>query len=251
MLLGDPPRTGGDLHFSLFGIPVRVHPFFWVVALLLGMRSNDVISLLVWVVAVFLGIVVHEMGHALVMRSYGFSPWITLYGLGGMASYNQAQMYGPQERSAQRQITIAAAGPIAGFLFAAAVAMLLTLAGYSLATQLGAPYGILLIPQEQIGSPALTRFVFDLMFISITWGLVNLLPVFPLDGGQIAREILQSFNPAGGLRQSLILSMVVAGAMAVVGVFVWQSLFVGLLFGFMAYSSYQTLQQVGGYGPRW
>lgn len=251
MLLGEPPRTAGDLHFSLLGIPVRVHPFFWAVALLLGMNSRDAIAWLVWVAAVFVGILVHEMGHALVMRSYGFSPWITLYGLGGMASYNQAQMYGPQDRSPTRQVFIAAAGPLAGFVFAAAVALLLVIGGFGIVAQLGAPYGVLLMPQDQIGSPALTRFIYDLLFISITWGLVNLLPVFPLDGGQIAREILQSINPAAGLRQSLLLSTVVGVAMAVVGLFVWESYFVALLFGFMAYSSYQAMQQVGGYGPRW
>ena len=33
--------------------------------------------------------------------------------------------------------------------------------------------------------------VWDLLFVNIFWGLVNLLPVFPLDGGQISRELFQ------------------------------------------------------------
>ncbi len=47
--------------------------------------------------------------------------------------------------------------------------------------------------------------------------MFNLLPVYPLDGGQIAREILLKFSPAYGIRQSLVLSMSVAVVLAVVG----------------------------------
>ena len=68
-MLGEPPRTQWDLHFPLFGFPVRVHPFFWAVALLMGFRSSPrLIDLLLWVAAVFLAILVHELGHAIVMR---------------------------------------------------------------------------------------------------------------------------------------------------------------------------------------
>ena len=41
MFLQEPSRTEGDLNFRLFGIPVRIHPFFWVIMLLLGPRRAD------------------------------------------------------------------------------------------------------------------------------------------------------------------------------------------------------------------
>ena len=44
MLLNEPPRTRGDIHFVLFGFPVRIHPLFWLVALLLGC----ILKLFVW-----------------------------------------------------------------------------------------------------------------------------------------------------------------------------------------------------------
>ena len=120
MLLGEPARTAGDLNFSLFGIPVRVHPFFWLITLFLGpirsQRPDILYAVLAWILAVFISILIHELGHALVQRAYGYRPWITLYGLGGLASYDPAAVYQPRGSPTVRQILISAAGPGAGFL---------------------------------------------------------------------------------------------------------------------------------------
>ena len=87
MLLGEPPPTQGDLHFRILGFPVRVHPFFWVSTLLLGMGGGeaDPVETLIWIGVVFISILVHELGHAVMQRRYGGRPWVTLYGLGGLA----------------------------------------------------------------------------------------------------------------------------------------------------------------------
>ena len=91
MLLGEPPPSPGDLHFRLFGFPVRVHPFFWLITVVLNIRTVLTLPpLLAWVAAVFIGILVHELGHAFAMRHYGQDPWITLYGLGGLTSARSA-----------------------------------------------------------------------------------------------------------------------------------------------------------------
>src|SRR4051794_41088064 len=90
MLLGEPAPTQGDLHFRLFGFPVRVHPFFWLTTVIFGMGGGpaDPQRTLVWVGIVFVSILAHELGHATMQRFYGGHPWITLYGLGGLASCN-------------------------------------------------------------------------------------------------------------------------------------------------------------------
>ena len=49
-MFSEPPRTPYDLNFPLFGIPVRIHPWFWVAAVMLGANSPDAVSLLLWVV---------------------------------------------------------------------------------------------------------------------------------------------------------------------------------------------------------
>ena len=251
MLLGEPPQTPYDLHFSLLGIPVRVHPFFWVIAILLGFSAGKLINLLVWVVAMFLGILVHELGHALVMRRYGFSPRIILYGMGGLASSGPAQAYGSAGSSTQAQILISAAGPGAGFLLAALVVAVLEAVGPGVQVVLlngVVPFVAPVIKAGAVLDP-LTLFVWDLLFISIFWGVMNLLPVYPLDGGQIAQRILVAANPVDGVRQSLQLSFVTAIAVAVIGFALMRELFIVVMFGFLAFFSYRALQAYRGRGP--
>ena len=248
MLLGEPPRSQYDLNFVLFGIPVRVHPFFWLIAVMLGIGAGgELIDLLVWVVAVFISILCHELGHAMTMRAYGFTPWITLYSLGGLASYNRAQTYRSKGFGTLGQILISAAGPAAGFLLGAVVIAAVRLSGHPIEVTPGGTFG-LGIGMGLIGSPVLTGFLYNLLFISLLWGIVNLLPVYPLDGGQIAREILLRVNPHGGIRQSLMLSVFTAAGVAVIGLAKWNDWFVAIFFGYLAYSSYTTLMAYEGRG---
>ena len=249
MLLGEPPPTQGDLHFTIFGIPIRVHPLFWLVTLVLGARSEDVASVLAWVVAVFISILVHELGHAAVMRAYGFRPWITLYGLGGLASYDQGRTYGSKGAEPLGQILMSLAGPAAGFLLAATLLAGLVPTSYWQQIDFVSPLG--LRPEViTLGNDRLADLLNDLFFICVLWGLVNLLPIYPLDGGQIAREIFQKLNGSAGIRQSLMLSMLAAGMMAAYGLIRWQDWFIALFFGYMTYSSYATLQAYTNRGPR-
>ena len=63
-----------------------------------------------WVVAVFVGVLFHEFGHASAMRAYGFYPWITLYGMGGMASYHPGS-YSPRGAVRWRRFSFPPPGP--------------------------------------------------------------------------------------------------------------------------------------------
>ncbi len=223
MLLGEPPRSQYDLNFQLFGIPVRVHPWFWLIAVMLGIRGNPGgPELFLWVVAVFVSILVHEMGHALVMRCFGIWPWITLYSFGGLASYNPGE--------ARRvgwfgQVLISFAGPASQFVLAAAVIVGVKAAGQHV----------------DAFPPRLVLLLGYLVAVSIGWGVLNLIPVYPLDGGQIAREICVAASPRHGIRVSLSLS-VIAGAIVAGLALAYTEVFLALLFGLLAYGSYTTLQ---------
>lgn len=251
MFLIEPQRTQYDLHFQIAGIPVRVHPLFWLAALILGYTgaqgSEDAGALvLVWVSAMFVSILVHELGHAFTMRYFGESPQVVLYLMGGLAiSGGSASSlnYGGRHRSRLSQIIISAAGPAAGFLLAGWVVALL------LATGGGVVFAGQIIPFiTGVSNPYLYALVFYLLLINVLWGLINLLPVYPLDGGQIARELLVGKNPSEGMRQSLWLSVVTGAAVAVLGLIFLKSLFMAILFGSLAFSSYQLLQSFGGHG---
>ena len=245
MLLGEPPRSQADLVFSLFGIPIRVHPFFFLVVFLLGpwrsASGSPIIPMVIWIVAVFVSILWHELGHAFAMRAYGYQPWITLYGFGGLTSYNP---HGGRSRGSGTlpQILITLAGPGAGFLMAAVLSAGLALAGFSVYVHVGLPFGLLPVPAEIIGSENLTRFIQQLLFINVAWGVLNLLPVYPLDGGQVAREIFTAISPRQGIQQSLKLSIFTGAALAIFALTQLGSLFMAFLFGYLAYSSFTTLQ---------
>lgn len=247
MLFGEPDRTQADLHFYLFGFPVRVHPLFWVVAVLLGIHMPDARALVLWVVAVFVGVLVHELGHAVVMRWNGFQPSITLYGLGGAASYGP-NVYGAPSLSPWRQIGISVAGPVAGFLLAAAVCLGLIASGVGIQVFWGFPFGLDVTPAGYIGGELFTWFIDSFLFVTIAYGILNLMPIYPLDGGHISRELFLMAMPRDGIRHSLILSMLTAAAIAVLG-FTRGSFFLGIMFGYLALGSFNTLQRYQGRGP--
>jgi stage IV sporulation protein FB len=87
-VLAEPERTAYDLRFRFLGFPVRVHPYFWLLTILINGDSLLRIGpeyLLMWVVVVFVSILIHELGHALAFRRYGADAEIILYAFGGLA----------------------------------------------------------------------------------------------------------------------------------------------------------------------
>lgn len=242
MLLGEPPPTQADLHFRLFGIPVRVHPFFWVTSLFLGMGSkdSDPTDILVWVGVVFVSILVHEFGHATMQRRYGGHPRVTLYGLGGLASCDDC------DRSPGRQILILLAGPFAGFFLAGVAVAVLKVFSHLNGFVLDwvpirwTPFDLAYyFENKRLALPDL--IIWDLLVVNIMWGLINLLPVYPLDGGQITRELFTLRNPRAGILYSLQLSAGVAVLFALYALSK-SSIYTCAMFGILAYNNFQTLR---------
>ena len=81
----------------------------------------------------------------------------------------------------------------------------------------------------------------DLLFINFYWGLVNLLPIYPLDGGQAARAVFEQYDPYRGRKKSLILSAGLAGAAAIWGL-TQQSTYIFVLFGLLSVASIQLFE---------
>jgi stage IV sporulation protein FB len=249
VLLQEPPRSQGDLHFRIFDIPVRVHPLFWFITLALGLSMardakgrDGVIMLLMWIGVVFVSVLIHELGHALMARKFGWPPTITLHSFGGLASYR------PTYDDPKKQILISLAGPGAGFLFVAIIIGALAVAK-RIQFGLGGPLGFYwAIGIQNFNANVLLDF---LIFVNLYWGLINLLPVYPLDGGQIAREALTIRSPREGMIRALWLSVITGGILAFLGIAVWNELLLAIMFGYFAYQNYKILQQYkgsGGYG---
>jgi Zn-dependent protease len=255
-MLAEPPRTQADLHFQLLGFPVRIHPWFWLATIFLGHPYwSPPEAALLWVAAVLLCILLHELGHALVMRSYGFQPWIVLHGFGGLTGY------GPGSVSVRRpgpwgHILISAAGPAAGFLLAGIVVLWFIAAHHQDWIRWYGPAPFLhvvpaILPRMlDFQWPHLLDFTNMVLQVAVYWGLLNLLPIFPLDGGQIAQQLFTMASPRDGVRQSLILSVLAAGTLAAVALLRWNDWYLTVFFGYLAYSSYTMVQYHGG-GGRW
>jgi Zn-dependent protease len=219
------------------------------VALILGVSgSHQPVPLLIWVAAVFISILVHELGHAVVMRLFGLWSRIVLYGMGGLTIPDMAAGAGRWAMRPPAQVLISLAGPLAGFALAAGLAALLVLTGHGSQLYLVEP---LSIRPFVFGLPnqTLQALVNDVFYVSVFWGLMNLLPIYPLDGGQVAQEVLRSVNPRDGVRQSLMLSVFTALLVVAVAIVRWQDIYVALLFGYLAYSSYAALSYHSGRGP--
>jgi len=232
MLLGEPDPTQADLHFRIFGFPVRVSPYFWVGVLILklsGGHEVDPEDAAIWVAVVFVSILVHELGHAFLQRRFGGHPWITLYGFGGLASCGDCN---PRPRA---QIIIALAGPFAGFLFAALIVLLLAVGGHLVALQLSWQ----IIDWIAFESNYVNMAVDDLLYVNIWWGIINLLPVYPLDGGRVSRQLFLVRNSHTGIFRSLQLSAIIGSLVAAYAL--WgRNYYLCFMFGYLAYGSFQA-----------
>jgi len=246
LLFQVPPPTRYDLRFNLAGFPVRVHPLFWLIAVLLGSSSGDLLQILIWVFVVFISILIHELGHALAFRRFGLSSQIILHFSGGL-TVPESTLWGSRWANValgpNEQIFISIAGPGAGFLFAALIVGGVILSGGSIITT--RLLGIIPLPGFALlpfGGNILASFVTALLWVNIFWGFINLMPVYPLDGGNVARYILLQVDPVDGVRKSLWVSVITGGLIALVAFFLLHSVYMALLFGFLAFQSYQTLQ---------
>ncbi|MCA9088467.1 MAG: site-2 protease family protein [Planctomycetaceae bacterium] len=226
-MFGQVGETNLDLKFGLFGIPVRIHPLFWLIGILLGLdtlRAGPEF-LMAWLLVLLVSILVHELGHASVAKYFGFRPHIVLHSLGGYAAYAPVGRY-----NRGQSLAILFAGPGAGFIFGA----ISLLAGPPL---LRLAAGV--APERTM---SLLYFVeANLVWVNIIWSAVNLLPVFPLDGGQICRDILTYFDRRQGVVRTYWVSVIVGGLTG--AYFLSAEMFYpGILFLLLAFQSYQALQ---------
>ncbi len=95
-----------------------------------------------------------------------------------------------------------------------------------------------LLEGRLLDSPGLLALTTFYLFPSILWALLNLVPVWPLDGGHIARSVI--LMNRGTVSQSLWVSLICAVALAFYA-FSHQQTMMGIFFGMFAFSSYQML----------
>lgn len=196
--------------FRIGKIPVEIQPSFFLMALILGgFGSLDLGAIATWVGVVLVSVLLHELGHASVGLLFGLSPRIQLHSMGGTTSWQQGR-----KLSSLKRIAISIAGPAAGFLFGAAIFF----SRRSL---------VALVPGH-----AGSGLVALLLYVNVAWGILNLLPMLPLDGGSVVLHSLNAFTGGRGDKPTLVVSLGCACAAVILAVAKqwWWSAFLALSF---------------------
>jgi Zn-dependent protease len=208
--------------FRLAGIPVRVEPSFFIIIALFGYVSQDPtnfrFSILVsWMVIAFLSILLHELGHAVVFRLFGIRPSIAIQGFGGVTS-------GQGDLTPGQSLLVSLAGPLSALVL------------------IGLP-ALYLWWSDAVTSSAGREVLFQVLWINIGWSVLNLMPILPLDGGNITRSLLDIVTKGRGRRPAEIVSIVTAGGLALVGLAAGQP-FLAVFAGMFAVLNIGSLSRV-------
>lgn len=223
------------MKFKLFGFPVAIRgSFFLLIGLYafsslitLGpvLRAPALWPLLLspssWMVAAILSLLVHELGHAAAFRRYGHSPSIELHALGGHTLSSGGL-------SSKADAVTSAAGPAAGFVIGG---LMLSVRRYllpglgvdddslSFVTSLFAPSSGGLSGRDlvELGLfEAAFSFMDSFIWISFVWGLFNLVPILPLDGGRIVKALLNLKTKGKGETPARFVSLIAGGSLLAV-----------------------------------
>jgi Zn-dependent protease len=181
---------------------------------------------------VFFSLLLHELGHVFAGRLFGARGRILLFWDGGLAIGSN------NLKSTSNRVIVLICGPLAQLLFY----VLLRLTSDTV------------IASAPVGWTVAVKLAFLMLeFINLWWAVLNLLPVFPLDGGQLSLEVCRAAAPNHGVTFALTSSALVAGVLALhflsdsqgrplLPLPIHGGLYSGLLFAAFCVTSLQTLQ---------
>jgi Zn-dependent protease len=166
-------------HFRLFGVPVRVEPLFLVIAALMGYQLEPLWRAFSWVLIVFINVLVHEMGHAMMFKVARQRSAVVLHAFGGFTVPLDG---GRAKMSKSMSIAVSLSGVAAQLLFLYLPARILK----------DSTWGLNQLAGWQGGKWEFNWWIFlmDVQFVSLWWSVFNILPIRPLDGGHVAEELV-------------------------------------------------------------
>jgi Zn-dependent protease/predicted transcriptional regulator len=190
---------------KIAGIKIFLHwtfpiIIFWIIFsnLRRGLNTEQVTWSVIFILALFICVILHELGHALAARYYHIkTKGITLLPIGGLA-----QLEKMPEKPIQ-ELIVALAGPAVNFVIVIILFLFLRL------TKLPTDFSV-------ITHVTAANFLLSLAIVNIWLALFNLIPAFPMDGGRVLRALL-SFGINRVLATKIAAS--IGQALAVVFVF--------------------------------
>ncbi|KYF95149.1 hypothetical protein BE17_32705 [Sorangium cellulosum] len=204
------------MSFRLFGVSVDVQLGFWLSAALLGygiVAREQYQLFVVWILVVFLSVLMHEFGHALAIKRHRIEPEITLHFMGGTTTWRSLLPLGRLQH-----VLISLAGPFAGFFVAGILHLLLRY-----------------VPALDALPPMVLSGMQMLIQVNVAWGVLNLIPVLPFDGGHVLEHAL-------GPRRARLTAAISGVAAVLLAIFFLRAGF--FFFSFiLVMSAFQSLQR--------
>ncbi len=199
------------------GVPVSVSVTF-LLLLVIVVGFNGLVTGTAMAAAIFLSVLIHEYGHAIVALRFKLGASILIHGLGGLCFHRPAS-------SDRNDALILAAGP------------LLELAAG------GAVFALMFAAPQVMQVAWVGPFLIGFAYFSIVWGLINLFaPIFPLDGGRLFHLLLRRFMSEDSARTWAL--RVSLGTLVLAGIYagVSQSFFLLFVIFMLAMDNYNALQ---------
>jgi Zn-dependent protease len=204
-------------------IPIHIYPFFWLLILMIGwINTNTLAGTMIWAVVILVSVLLHEFGHALTANFFGQRAEISLVGMGGLTTRQGAPL------RKWKEFLIVLNGPLVGLLLFAVL--------------------YLFIPKE-LANPYLNYGLNVAIEVNLFWTILNLLPVWPLDGGHLLRIVLEGAFGFKGIKGAFLLSLFFAGAVGIIFI-IFQQLLVGAVFLMLAFESYRGWSDIKEVNPQ-
>lgn len=211
------------LRFDIGRIPVGIHFSFVFILLLAYWWTEDIVDAALVGAGLLVGVVLHEMGHALTARRFGAkNVSITLFALGGVTTYPP-----PRGLTPGRKFLIAAAGS-------------------ALALAFGIPV-LLAFRADLFTNRTIELVAVGFWVATVFWGILNWVPIRPLDGGQMLTSALQIFMPERGANIAKVISIVFAAG-AVIWLYQAGQEFAAIYVAFIAFAGMRDDPEPPGEG---
>ncbi len=206
------------VRFSFVRIPIAIRPTFWITVSLLGLQNGlGGVQLFAWIAAVFLAVLLHELGHAFAARSAGADfIEVELYFLGGMTMWSS-----PGPLAPLRRLGVAAAG-----------------SGVGIVSGLLAILPLRFVPMSEDA----TVFIQSFVFAALVWGVLNWVPIRSLDGGVMVSSALEWLLPRRGklVAEAMLFGFGVIGIAVALAFGQW---FIAAIVGFFGLSGFNALRE--------
>ena len=211
-----------SLKFRIGKIPVNIHASFFLMTVFLSGSWNEPALIAVWAAVVLVSVLVHEMGHALMGQAFGLEPSIDLHGMGGTTSWPKPS---GRKISTTRSVLISVAGPGLGMIVGAGIIAYVFVNGR---------------PEPLLARQA----VDDAIWVNIGWGFMNLLPILPLDGGNVLRSLLHASESTRREKIARLVSIATAVLATAAAVLLLHSWWAALLGGMFTFQNFRALREV-------